>query len=98
MKFSGPGPEVINSRCAMVGFPTTVLYELNEHRQFLELLSALKNLFAVVCLVITVASLVPIAKEVKFGGLGKTSILRTLAKWSQVSLKQKLRCSWDVQQ
>lgn len=25
MKFGGPGPEVINSRCAMMGFPTTVL-------------------------------------------------------------------------
>eukprot|EP00210_Caulerpa_lentillifera_P001201 g1157.t1 len=70
VKFNGPAPELINGRCAMVGFPTMVFCEHAKNQTFMTLLDQHKILFAIVILIASVASLVPIVKEVKAEGFG----------------------------
>ena len=71
MKFRGGAPELINGRCAMIGIPAVIGYEMATKEQFLQLIVTHKLLFGAVVGLITVASLIPIARGAKREDFGK---------------------------
>jgi len=64
MRFNGAGPEVINSRLAMIGCVTAIAAELSTHTTVAQQVASAPLLVAGVGILFTVASLIPMIKGV----------------------------------
>lgn len=71
MRIRGGALDLINGRCAMIGIPTIMAYEMSKKEQVLQMIAHHKILFSAVVGIIAVASLIPIARGVKREPLGR---------------------------
>ncbi|GMH41021.1 hypothetical protein BSKO_08931 [Bryopsis sp. KO-2023] len=70
LAFSGPGPELINGRMAMIALPIAALLEVTSDKPTFELMANSPIQFAVVVALFSAASLIPILKGVESEPLG----------------------------
>lgn len=62
MKFSGPAPELINGRLAMVGFTAAVGAEVSSHQTVAKQFADAPGAILAVSILLTAASLIPIIR------------------------------------
>lgn len=70
MGFSGPAPELINARAAMLAIPIAAIWESTSSRTTIDLMTTSPIQFGLLVAVLTAASLVPIFKGAKPETLG----------------------------